>query len=223
MKCPKCAGEVLSQNINIQTDVAQCHHCNAIFRISENLERINEDGFDLKSPPAGAWVRNDINKIVIGATTRSPIAFFLVPFMVVWSGGSIGTIYGGQLMRGEFDAFSSLFGIPFLLGSVVLWSLALMAIWGKVELTLDQQGGSIFTGLGQIGLTKKFSWEEVSTVKEEQTLMRYPGSQGHAIVLEGKRKISFGQGIREGRRYYLFRAMKTLMTKMKANYTLPSL
>lgn len=217
MKCPKCSTEVSKQNINIQTDVAQCQNCEAIFKISENLDESNADGFDLNNPPKGVWIRNEMNQIVIGATTRSPIAFLLVPFMIVWSGGSIGGIYGTQLANGEFDPFMSLFGIPFLIGSIIFWSLALMAIWGKVELTLDKQGGRAFTGLGNIGLSKRFTWDEVSTVKEKQSNFNYPGNQGGSILLEGKRRISFGMGVKESRRYYIYRALKSIISKMKAN------
>jgi hypothetical protein len=216
MKCPNCNTEVQNQNINIQTDLAQCQGCNNIFKISENLTD-NIDGFDLSNPPMGTWIRNEMNQIVIGATTRSPIAFFLVPFMVVWSGGSIGGIYGTQLVNGEFDPFISLFGIPFLIGSIIFWSLALMTIWGKVELTLDKKGGKAFTGLGSVGLTKKFTWDEISTIREKQDNFNYPGSQGGSILLEGKRRISFGMGVKENRRYYLFSALKILLSKVKAN------
>ncbi|MEQ9466388.1 MAG: hypothetical protein RLN88_03200 [Ekhidna sp.] len=217
MNCPNCNNEILNENINVQTDIAKCQSCNNIFKISDALTDSNSDGFDLNNPPKGTWIRSEMNQLVIGATTRSPIAFFLVPFMVVWSGGSIGGIYGTQLAKGEFDPFMSLFGIPFLIGSIIFWSLALMAIWGKVELTLDKHGGKTFTGLGNIGLTKKFTWDEISSVREKQSNFNYPGSQGGSILLEGKRRISFGMGVKESRRYYLFRALKNILSKVKSN------
>lgn len=217
MKCPNCYKEVINENINIQTDVAQCQNCNNIFRISESLSVINEDDFDVNNPPQGAWIRKELNHLVIGATTRSPIAFFMVPFMIVWSGGSVGGIYGTQLVNGEFDPFMSLFGIPFLIGSILFWSLALMAIWGKVELTLDRKGGKVFTGLGSIGLSKNFTWDEVSIIAEKQSNANYPGGQGNTIQLSGKRRISLGTGLKESRRYYLFRALQSILPKAKSN------
>lgn len=217
IKCPNCSTLVTNENINIHTDVAQCHSCSHLFKISEHLVADNSDGFDLNNPPEGAWIRTEMHQMVIGATTRSPIAFFLVPFMIIWSGGSIGGIYGTQLINGEFDLFMSLFGIPFLLGSVIFWSLALMAIWGKVEITLDKNGGKTFTGIGTIGRSKSFTWDEVTSVREKSSNVNYPGSQGSVIVLEGKKRISFGLGIKEGRRYYLFRAMKMILSKVKMN------
>lgn len=213
MNCPKCNSELKKENINIQSNIAQCNACDTVFKISDNLERYADDEFDTNNPPQGAWKNNAFNKIIIGATTRSPIAFFLVPFMLIWSGGSLGGIYGSQIISGKFSLFESLFGIPFLIGSIIFWSLALMAIWGKVELTLDNRGGKIFTGIGKIGINKKFLWSEISRIEEKQTNFRYPGSRGSSIILEGKKRILFGTGLKSERLYYLLRATKSILNK----------
>lgn len=218
MDCPRCNASVEKQNINIQANIAQCQNCDAIFRISDHLDERESvvDGFDLNKPPQGAWIRNEMNQLVMGATTRTRIAIFLVPFMVVWSGFSIGGLYGIQLVKGEFDPFLSLFGIPFLLGSVFFWGITLMAIWGKVELTLDKRGGSVFTGIGSVGISKRFTWVEISTVREKQSTFSYPGSQGGTIQLDGIRRITFGLGVKDNRRYYLYRALRSILSNVKA-------
>jgi hypothetical protein len=219
MNCPKCHSEIDNSHINIQTDVAQCINCNHIFRISKsitpNLEDAQDNLFDINTPPKGAWVKKEMDKIIIGATTRSPIAFFLVPFMIVWSGGSIGGIYGTQIAQGEFNLVMSLFGIPFLLGSILFWSIALLAIWGKVELTLDRTGGTIFTGIGNLGLRNKFKWDEISGIQEGKSNTKYPGSNGSNITLEGRNRISFGAGINDSRQYYIYKALKSIANKVK--------
>lgn len=214
MNCPKCRSEIPNTNINIQTDIAQCSNCSNIFKISGTVADINAN-FDLNETPKGAWYYSDFDKTTIGATTRTPIAFFLVPFMLVWSGFSLGGIYGSQIISGEFSLFMSLFGIPFLLGSLIFWSVTLMAIWGKIELTFDNQGGKIFTGIGKTGLTKHFSWKDVSKIDEKTSNIRYPGNQGGLIVFEGKKRLSFGLGLNEERKYYLLQALKTIHSKMK--------
>jgi len=213
MNCPKCNSEIKIENINIQSNTAQCNSCDNIFKISENLGEYLDSEFDISNSPKGTWTYNEYNKTIIGATTRSPIAFFLVPFMLIWSGGSLGGLYGTQIKSGEFDLFQSLFGIPFIIGSVIFWSIALMTIWGKVELTLDNRGGKIFTGIGKIGMNKIFLWSEISRIEEKQANIRYPGSLGNRITLEGKKRISFGNGLKEDRLYYLFCATKTMMNK----------
>lgn len=218
MKCPRCHAELTAENINIQSDIAQCTKCNRVFKVSENIEDSTEENhFDIDDTVKGTWIHSTINKTVIGASTRSPIAFFLVPFMIVWSGGSIGGLYGPQIVSGKFNLYLSLFGIPFLLGSVIFWSLALMAIWGKVEVSLDQNGGNVFTGIGRLGLNKSFEWNEVSTVKESSSNLKYPGGQGSTLVLEGQKRISFGSGLNAARRYYLLNAIKSTLSKNRWN------
>ncbi len=220
MNCPKCKVQITKEHINIMTDVAQCQQCDYIFKISEVLSNEIDDGFNINIPPDGAWIKTDFNYTVIGATTRSPIAFFLVPFMIVWSGGSIGSIYGSQIVNGKFDPEMALFGVPFLIGSIIFWSIAAMTIWGKVELTLDNNGGKIFTGLQNIGITKKFTWDDISTIKENQSAYKFPGSHGMVISLEGKKRISFGNGINESRRYYIYKALKEIILKVKSDKNL---
>ena len=217
MKCPTCFTEIDNEHTNIQTDVALCQNCNLIFRISESIEETIADSFDINSPPDGTWLRNEINHIVLGATTRSVVAFFLVPFMMVWSGFSLGMLYGPQIISGEFNLFTSLFGIPFVLGSILFWGITLMTIGGKVEIILDKNGGNIFTGLGIIGINKKFTWDEISVIRENKNQFNYRGSQGASIILEGTSRISFGKGLSETRRYFLYLALKNFYSKIKAN------
>lgn len=216
MKCPRCNSEIAKEQINIQKDVAQCTQCDYVFNISESL-KLTRDEFDMNDNPKGTWIKQDVDTLIIGATTRSPYAFFIVPFMVVWSGFSIGGIYGGQIAKGEFNPVMSLFGIPFIIGSVIFWGVALMAIWGKVELILSKEGGAIFTGIGKIGFIKTFNWDDVSAIKEVQGNYNYPGTTGGKILLEGRKRLSFGQSVKDNRRYYLYRALQKVFSNVKMN------
>ena len=212
MNCPECKSKISKEEINVQTDLVHCQNCGNIFSLSgqvlNGISSIYDNKFDLSKPPKGAWVEDNGQQVVIGATTRSPMAFFLVPFMLVWSGGSIGGIYGTQILSGKFDLFSSLFGIPFLLGSVLFWSIALMSIWGKVEITLDKLGGTVFTGIGMIGRRKKFLWKDVATISEKASLWKKSGSKNTSIHMEGTSRISFAGGVNSSRMYFLLNALK---------------
>ena len=220
MECPNCNSEIRNENINIHRDIAQCHSCESIFKVSEQIDTGVDSTFDIDSPPSGAWIEKYKDEVVIGATTRSPIAFFLVPFMLVWSGGSLGGIYGTQIITGQFSLFQSLFGIPFLLGSVLFWSIALMAIFGKVELKLDKRGGKVFTVIGMLGITEKFNWANVSNILENTTNLRFSGSEGLALSIEGKSRISFGRSLKSKRRYYLLNALKQCKFEIKQRNSL---
>jgi hypothetical protein len=135
--------------------------------------------------------------------------------MCVWSGGSLGGIYGAQIAKGKFDPFISLFGIPFLLGSLLFWSIALMAIWGKVEVRVRDQVGTVFVGIGRMGWRRKFNLDEVENIADEAAKARYPGSQGAAITFTGKTKMSFGSNLNEARRYFVLNVLKQLKARRR--------
>lgn len=207
--CPACSHLFLPENINIQTDLALCKGCGQIARISE----LSDDDFkpiDLQNPPKGAWYRQSMSEAFIGATTRHPSAFFLVPFMCVWSGGSMGGIYGSQIAKGEFNLFMSLFGLPFFVGTLFLGGAALMAICGKVEVRLQGRQGVVFIGVGRLGWNRRFNLDEFESITDEGWGVKYPGSTGGSIVLKGKRLLRFATNISEERRYFMLNALKQI-------------
>jgi len=221
MKCKKCRSEIPAKQVNINTDLAHCKICNTIFKISE-VPSINPS-FDIKKSPKGTWYKRVSSKeLKIGASTASPMAFFLIPFMLIWSGGSLGGIYGTQIFSGEFSLFTSLFGIPFLIGTIIFGSIAVMFVAGKVEITLTKHGGKVFTGVGSLGFSKSFLWSEVSTITEvHSTSFRNKSyGRGSKISLEGSRRVSFGSYLRESRRFYIIEALKSVHYNIIDNNTL---
>jgi hypothetical protein len=214
VNCPKCKAEILSENLNIPTDVGKCTSCGNVFQISKSIIDTDSE-FNINEIPKGAWYIQELNTTIIGATTRNWIAFFIVPFMIVWSGFALGGIYGSQIFTGKFNPLMSLFGIPFILGSIIFWSFACMTIWGKVELTFDKQGGRVFTGVGKIGRTKNFKWNEISRIGESMTNFHYPGSHAAQIVLEGRKRLFFGTGLNNERRYYILQALRKIHSQIR--------
>jgi hypothetical protein len=199
----------------VQTDLAQCRACGQVEKLSGLVDQ-DFDASVLSSPPAGAWYGETMAGHVFGASTRHASAFFLVPFMCVWSGGSLGGIYGTQIAKGEFNLMTSLFGIPFVLGSVLFWTIALMAIWGKVEVTVKEQSGSIFVGLGRLGWRRRFNLDEVETITDESSRMSYPGGQGAGIALTGHSRLIFGTNLNEPRRYFVMNVLKQLKARRRS-------
>jgi len=214
IQCPKCKQAVPPDQVNMATDLAFCPQCNDGFKVSETLDQESANPDILRNPPKGAWFKKEMDSVVVGATTRSPIAFFLVPFMCVWSGGSLGGIYGSQIAKGEFDLGSSLFGIPFLLGSILFWSLALMAVCGKVEVSIGKLS-SVFVGVGKLGWKRRFEWSAVQTIREDGTNISYPGGHQGAIVMEGDTRLKFGTGLNEKRRYFVLNALKYMKSESR--------
>jgi hypothetical protein len=200
--CPQCGQGLTGDNINVATDMARCARCDEVFELSTLVRDRVPGPLDLDDPPRGAWYQSQFDGFVVGASTRHPIALFLVPFMCVWSGFSLGGIYGGQLVRGRFDLFQSLFGIPFLLGTMLFGTIALMAVCGKVVVRVAGSEGEVFTGIGPFGWRRGFDALGVTAVRVESSISGQ-NQRTMSIVLDGPRKLRFGSGLTENRRDFV--------------------
>lgn len=166
--------------------------------------------FDINDPPKGAWFYDDFCGWRIGASTRSPAAFFLIPFMCGWSGFSLGIIYGTQIAKGEFDFVISLFGIPFILGTLLLGGIAVMTVCGRIDVIVEDTSGRLFIGVGPFGWTRRFDWSEITWIEEDVLGYYYSGSHGQVISLVGNTRLKFGSMMSEKRRYFLLQGLRIL-------------
>ncbi len=207
--CPLCRSAIAMDDVNVATDVALCRHCGKTFSFSELIHGSAIGAADLNAPPSGAWFEQLANGFRAGAVTRSWMALFFVPFTCVWSGGSLSGIYGRQIVSGKFDPFMSLFGLPFLIGSVFLIASCAMMIAGKVEVLRRGEELSIFTGVGALGWTRTYSWSDFSAAREDGGRNGFNWNrQTVAIVLEGKQRVAFGTMLSEQRRFFLLSALR---------------
>ena len=177
--CPRCRNVLGGDDLNAATDIARCSACDEVYRLSALVQATESGPFDPNDAPRGAWFRTELDGFSVGATTRHPIAFFLVPFMCVWSGFSLGGIYGTQFANGQFNLLMSLFGIPFVLGTVVLGAGALMAVCGKVVVQVSESEGVVFTGIGMLGRRKSFNPAEDFDFCPRRTPRFRRGSTAH--------------------------------------------
>lgn len=209
--CPQCRHPLPPADINVATDAALCRRCGHAGTFSALVHPESVSSSPSAEPPAGAWRHNTFEGVTVGATTRSRIAWFLVPFMLVWSGGSLGGIYGTQFVRGEFNLFMSLFGLPFVAGSVLFWGLTAMALVGRVEVKVRSDGrGEIFTGVARWGRRQRFDLAAVDRITINPLPVNYPGKQGPGIVLEGQPRLTFGSNLTPPRRDFIAQTLRGL-------------
>jgi hypothetical protein len=210
--CPHCKAVIPASQLNVGTDVAVCEKCNEAFSLSALAAGGKvTPGFDIHEPPCGAWFEETSTGWRIGATTRSPVAFFLVPFMCVWSGFTLGGIYGSQIINGEFDIGISLFGIPFLLGTLLFGSIAVMSVCGKEVIEVEGDDGRVFAGVGPIGWTWRFNWASISSIEEDFSNHQHGGNSGRVIALVGQTKLQIAGIMSESRRYYLLQCLRKFL------------
>lgn len=214
-RCARCGNQLPSADINVGADTALCRACGATYKFSELVAGGNFYSFDPANPPEGASFRQDAEGTRVTGTTRSALAFFLVPFLCVWSGFSLTGIYGSQIRHGVFRLTESLFGIPFLLGTVLLGTQAAMMAAGQVVVFWNKDEGTVFSGVGPIGWMRKFRWSRVQSVTECDAAYgpgrgrRYRVIRIDVLHDARVRSIRFGTLLSEERRQFLLSVLRS--------------
>ncbi|MBA2117175.1 hypothetical protein [Bremerella alba] len=228
LKCPNCDIYLSTRQMNVDNDLAICHDCNEAYKISTLLEPQPEvqvyqnagwisdesDSFNIDDPPSGTTYENYGMGWRIAATTRSASAFFLIPFIGAWSGFSMWGLYGTQIQEGEFDLFRTLFGIPFVLGTLLFGSLAVLSVIGRMVVKtdeMDHDAGSVFLGVGPIGSTTRFRWSEVRQIDE--SLSSGKNRSRRITLYRDNGDIHFGSMLSNKRRRYVIQALRQLAGK----------
>jgi hypothetical protein len=113
-----------------------------------------------------------------------------------WAGGSLGGIYGTQIAKGEFNLVMSLFGIPFLVGSVILIALTTMTVAGRCVVELA--GGKFSIRTGALGgyWTQSAAWDDVLSCRLVESSRRgrnaYTTTYQVEIACEGGKSLKLG-------------------------------
>jgi hypothetical protein len=203
--CPGCRSEIPLSDINVSADVALCRHCGKSTRFSL-LSGVSEIGqAQLDRPPKGVRVTQS----VVGGSEIlyrrvSPVVFFFIPFTIFWSGLSLSGIYGSQIRSGHFDPSKALFGLPFLIGTVVLLGVILFMLLGRWRVRLDGGRGEVFVGVGPIGWTRNFLYGPDTAVSLEMTSIQKNNVPQRAIALRnGESVLKFGALIPEEAKRYI--------------------
>lgn len=204
-KCPYCFAAIGLDDVNVATDVALCRECKRTTSFAALLE--SGRGAALVEMPSGCRFDELPEGFRVEASTRSRIAFFYIPFMCFWSGMSLNGIYGDQIRKGRFDLFESLFGLAFVVGSVMLASLCLMSAAGHVSLLVQEDELILFAGIGPVGWRRRLLWSDYDAVRD-QVKTSGKGHGSHVLVLEGRKTVSFGLQLSEERRYWMLSVLR---------------
>ena len=155
--CPECGLPIETADLAPAQGLAVCRFCEKSHPLAVCQEAIPFERRNITPEltlPKGVKVEETMDGFRLVLSMRSCVAFFLVPFTLFWAGGSLGGIYGTQIAKGEFNLWMSLFGLPFLAGSVFLIAITVMAVAGRTVVELAAGKLSIRTGALGIYRTK---------------------------------------------------------------------
>ena len=86
IKCVRCRTTIAADHINLETSLAKCAGCNAVFDIRAQVKTgIREERGELE-PPKGVEIRPSLNGLEIVRKWRSVVGFVLLGFCVFWDG-----------------------------------------------------------------------------------------------------------------------------------------
>ena len=204
-RCPHCRSEIPLADVNVAADVALCRRCGRTtpFSIVSGVSELALAQLD--EPIKGVRVTT----AMVGGTEIvyrriSKMVFFFIPFMAMWSGFSLSGIYGKQIASGRFDLGDSLFGLPFLVGTLVMLSAILFMLLGKWRVRLDGGRGEVFAGVGPLGWNRRFDYGRESVVSLELVSWRKNNTPQKAIsVRTGNKEIKFGSTMQDDAKRYI--------------------
>jgi hypothetical protein len=208
-KCPSCGAVISLDDVNVSKDVALCRACgqSTAFSPISGAAEINLQS--LAQPPRGIRMEEEPGgALKISYKKISPVVFFLIPFTLFWGGGSMGGIYGSQILKGKFDLHLSLFGIPFLIGTIVLFCIISYLLFGRWVITLNEGAGTVFMGVGSLGWTPRFAYDRSTVVSFRPTNIRYNNVPQKGIAVRtGEKELVFGTPIQDDAKQFIAAAI----------------
>ena len=197
--CPECGLPIAVADLAPAQGVAVCRYCEKPYPLAACQEAIPFERRNITPEltlPKGVKLEETMDGFRLTLSTRSCAAFFLVPFTLVWAGGSLGAIYGTQIAKGEFNWMLSLFGIPFLAFSVHLIAITVMAVAGRCVVELAGGKFSIRTGALGVYRTQSAAWDDVVSCRLTEATSRgrssYTTTYQVEVEVEGGKPLKFG-------------------------------
>jgi hypothetical protein len=203
--CYYCKAAIAMDDINVAKDVALCRSCGKTFSFSAISGESEVSVNALDSPPRCVKLELDpINGTKLTYRRLAPISLFLIPFTAIWSGGSIYGIYYLQIKEGRFDLRASLFGLPFLFGTIILLVFIAYLLFGKWVITMNQGEGTVFAGVFGIGWTRRFAYDKNSLVALQATNFTINDVPQQGILIRnGETNFVFGASMRQDAKQFI--------------------
>ena len=208
--CEYCKAEIPVADVNVSTDIALCRACGKTMPFSNIAPLADAGGYDMEHPPKG--VRFEANPIHGKSIIyrKIPVSLvFIIPFTMVWSGISMGGIYGTQIAKGEFNLLISLFGIPFLIGTIVLVTTILFGLFGRWRISFNHGVMAVAAEVGPVGWNRRISYDPDTRVSIKTSGWSKNGQAQESIqVAGGGNVLKFGSSIPDEPKRFIAEAVR---------------
>ncbi|HSI07665.1 MAG TPA: hypothetical protein VK985_03680 [Rariglobus sp.] len=239
--CPRCKRTIPHEDFNVLTDLAYCRSCNQAHSLVDLMDNARLDA-SLEPPVPGTWKRQSMNgALVLGASHRSlKNAAGALVVSLFWNGlvsvfvmiALVSTLklsgFAPPVALPEFKSeggpmgwgmtiFLWCFLTPFI--AVGTWMIIsfLMAAAGKSVITLSPAKATLFTGVGPLGRTRRFTPADVKRVSVRAKLVSDSDGGGHQdekihIELHSGKELKFGGSLPKQRKYHLAALLRQATT-----------
>ena len=156
--CPHCGAPLPPCDISVTTDLALCRACGQVTDFARFREAARLEAVDLAAPPRHVTVRLDpsgARQIVYRRV--SPLGLLMAPGAAV-----LAFFVGRALFRmlrvpGELNVESLPLFAAFAVAAIALACAATYFAFGRWVITLDQDSGDVFAGVGRTGWRRRFT------------------------------------------------------------------
>ena len=189
-------------------------------RLSGLLKDVEADIVaSLAEPPTGCRFTADAEGFSICCALRGRGVWALTLGALAWNGVEVQiTInslrYGdlSSLVDGWVSLLYIVFPGVFVWGGLFLAFMAIRGWFGHTCVTVHGKEGRIFTGIGRLGLTRRFDWSAVMHVQEEGLGNGY----SQITLVARRRRTRVGGGILDtARRQYLLAVLAAMIARRK--------
>lgn len=142
------------------------------------------------------------------AASSTPSLTEALPFLIV--GTSQVALVGFVAwmgIRGQLTSGALWLAPLFLAVALVIGCLVAMRLFGRIEITVEGNQGTVFTGAGTLGKTQHFDWTDALEITDEYITGR-GGEEYHEIVLHAAKKIRTGKYLTEEQSSEIVRAIR---------------
>ena len=191
--------------------------------------------------PSGCQLEDDGRETMVRATCRGPMGCFFLAFSLFWNSitsvfvvVAAGSLYqhligplpawfptfgnSGSKSRGVSSAMSlgatiglCVFLIPFVAVGIGTLVAAAMGLLGRVEVRLREGRGTVFTGIGPLGLRRGFDATLVREVRVRLSKSETDGRPDRSIVIEADNRVELGGMLTEPRRRWMAGVLRKIL------------